>query len=377
MDSKSRRVCGAFRFVSSMKRSTTRSATIKASCPTRFGISRASSAFNSSLCIPSKTTLCSAGPGDSWTVDQFGNAVGKTNGRPMIQLDDLLVALRTVGPARVSCSIDPTPEGILRMQSEMRKHKTFQPRVIDQIERALGPQQISLTGIPETSHFARVLVAADYRMKRIAMDLEQAPVKQLPSFLDMLANSRARLTNMMPRWWLACDYEPLARSEDGLAWELRGPGVQVMTEDDMVKQDGTRTESGRKSDLAVKWAETMNARYEELSVKQPIFGQLRNLMDMCVVAAVMEKHRLIERAGCDISLLTRSDSDLVLESWNAPRTVSTQCSFTKRGREYLITASGGVEIESWQVAENSQVDATVRRLRDEAAGAGDAKRWWN
>ena len=108
-------------------------------------------------------------------------------------------------------------------------------------------------------------------------------MRELPSFLDMLAHSQVKLKNMMPRWWLACDYEPMARTEDGLGWELRGPGVKVMTETDFVAADGSRTSTGKKGDLAQKWADTMTAHYDELSLKMPIFGQLRNLMDLCVV----------------------------------------------------------------------------------------------
>ena len=49
------------------------------------------------------------------------------------------------------------------------------------MEEALGPQTISITGVPPTSHFARVIVAADFRMKRLAMDFEPAPVDDMPS----------------------------------------------------------------------------------------------------------------------------------------------------------------------------------------------------
>ena len=190
----------------------------------------------------------------------------------------------------------------------------------------------------------------------------------------MLAHSRAKLTNMMPRWWLACDYEPLARTTDGLAWELRGPGVKVMTEDDFVSADGARQTTGRKSDLAQKWADTMTAHYDQLSTKEPIFGQLRNLMDLCVMAAVIDKNGLVEIAGCDLSPLTRSDSDVVLTAWNPPKTVATQCSFTKRGREYLITASGGVQIESWRVADRERIDDRVKRVYRKASTTSD--NWW-
>ena len=324
---------------------------------------------------PEQNDIVLAGPGDGWKVTESGDVVGRTNGLPILQLDDLLVALRGSEQARqlgISCSIDPTEEGMRRMRTVGRKQGAFHPSVLAKLEQAMGPQQIKLTGIPADSHFARVLVAADYRMKRIAMQLEQSPLRELPSYLSMLKNSRVKVTNMMPRWWMACDYEPMARTEDGLGWELRGPGVKVMTEMDFVDSDGTRTASGKRSDLAQKWADAMTKNYEKLSKKSPVFGQLRNIMDLAIIAAVIDKHDLAEKAGCDLSVLTESSIDL--GTWNAPKTVSTQCSVTKRGREYLVTASGGVQIESWQVAEKAEVKPALSTVYTKASMSSDS--WW-
>lgn len=327
------------------------------------------------LVYPDQQDIVLVGPGEGWMVTDQGDVVGRTTGLPVIQLDDLLVALRTSQQARqvgISCSIDPTPEGISNMNKLMRKQRSFQPRVLKQIEQAMGPQQISVTGVPDDTHFARVLVAADYRMKRIAMNLEQSPLRQLPSFLDMWRNTDAKVTSTMPRWWLACDYEPMAQTEDGLGWELRGPGVKVMTESEFVAADGKRTRTGKSAKIAQKWASTMTAHYDDLAKRSPVFGQLRNLMDLCVIAAVIDKNNLDEKAGLDLSGL--SADNLPFQSFDAPRTVSTKCSFTKRGRDYLITASGGVQIESWQVADKSQVDARVTEVYEKAADAGSS--WW-
>ena len=323
---------------------------------------------------PEQNDIVLAGPGEGWTVTDSGDVVGVTTGLPVLQLDDLLVALRTSRQARevgISCSIDSTQEGIRRMQAVARKAGTFSKSVLPKMEKALGPQQISITGVPSDSHFARVLVAADYRMKRIAMNLEPSPMRELPSYLAMWRNTRGN-TNTMPRWWLACDYEPMARTADGMGWELRGPGVKVMTEAEFVAADGTRQRTGKSGKIAQKWADTMSAHYEELSKKSPIFGQLRNLMDLSVIAAVIDKNNLDKQAGIDLSKLT--SDDIPFQSYDAPKTVSAKCSFTKRGREYLITASGGVEIESWHVADKSQVDARVSKVYDEAAEAGSS--WW-
>ncbi len=206
------------------------------------------------------------------------------------------------------------------------------------------------------------------------MRLEPTPLASLPSFLDMLAGSRAKLTNMMPRWWLACDYEPLARSEDGLAWELRGQGVQCKTEDDLVANDGTVTPTGRQSPIAARWASEMTRQYDELSERDPVFGQLRNLMDLSVIAALIKREQLMERAGCSLPTLTGQNHDFVLQAWNPPKTVATVCSFIKRGREYLITASGGVQIDAWRYAAQSQVSPHVGQIHASTPHAEN--RWW-
>src|SRR5262245_63379055 len=105
------------------------------------------------------------------------------------------------------------------------------------MRKALGPQQITLTGVPTDSHFARVLVSSDFHMKRLGMNLEQSPVRALPSFIDMLKHDTSG-DHPTPRWWLECDYEALGRSEDGLASELRGRGVKCMAADESIDAQG-------------------------------------------------------------------------------------------------------------------------------------------
>jgi len=58
------------------------------------------------------------GPAEGWKIDDHGALVGATTGRPLLLLDDLRVALRAAGgPVRsvISCSIDPTQEGLQRL----------------------------------------------------------------------------------------------------------------------------------------------------------------------------------------------------------------------------------------------------------------------
>jgi hypothetical protein len=182
---------------------------------------------------------------------------------------------------------------------------------------------------------------------------------------------------MMPRWWLACNYEPLAKSEDGLAWELRGPGVKVMTEDEIIGADGSVKGSGKVNPVAQKFSDLMTEHYDELAARQPVFGDLRNLMDMCVVAALISKEGMLAKANLELPCLLGQNDKLEPSYWHAPKSVATQCSFVKRDREYLITASGGVDVNSWEVASKSVVDSTVSQVREQAATKNKDSIWWN
>jgi hypothetical protein len=330
--------------------------------------------------LPEENDIVLAGPGEGWKVADNGYVVGVTTGLPVNRLDDLLVAFRTVENARqgaLTCSIDPTETGLKQFEEVVKSTGgRMQPGVIPALERAMGPQTISVTGVPASSHFARILVASDYRMKRYAMELDKSPVKGLPSFLSMLKSKKSSLDNMLPRWWLACNYQPLAKSEDGLAWELRGPGVKVMTEDDFV-EGGKVKRSGKSSPVAQQWADTLTAKYGELSVADPVFGALRNVMDVCIIAALIQREDLLHKLKLELPNITSERDGVKLQAFYTPKEVDSRCSVTRSGRDFIITASGGVEINSWSVIEKTEEDAAVGKLRENAAGKQGKSLWWN
>jgi len=177
-----------------------------------------------------------SGPADALVVNQAGDVVGAATGRPPLVLEDLVVALRAINATRnggVSCSIDPTREGVTNLQAVLSRQGPVgaDPRpTFAAMEKALGPQKVTVTGVPTDSRMARVLVAADYRMKRIGMGHEPSGLAKLPSYLDMLpAGGRAMAT---PRFWLEADYDPIARDPDELAWKIGGRRMKCLTESD-------------------------------------------------------------------------------------------------------------------------------------------------
>lgn len=326
------------------------------------------------LVYPERNDIVLAGPAEGWKVDRLGNVVGETTNRPVLMLDDLMVALRAAAASQlepISCSIDPTPEGVRRLRSVSSRLRTIgnPEQTMAKIEDALGPQVISVTGIPADSHFARTLVAADFRMKRLAMNFEPAPVDGMPSFLHMMKQSRRGATSMMPRWWLAANYQPLAKSADGLAWQIRGQGVQCLTESDHFDAAGRRQETGQADPIAARWAENMTDRFSDLADHDSAFGQLRNAMDLAVVSALLVRQKLWDQSNLDAPHLLEQAE---LASYPIPRSTASKASFVRKGRDWLVSASGGVQILPWEIADQGGEVAEIGPIRSRFDRLADA-----
>ncbi len=328
---------------------------------------------------PEQNDIVLAGPGEGWKVSTDGEIIGATTNRPVLLLDDLLVALRSTEALRqtgISCSIDPTPEGLARFQ-ELFKNISRSPDdpepLMAAVEQAMGPQIITIKGVPEACHFARVLVAADYRMKRLAMAFDKPPIAGMPNYLQMMKSGRGA-GNAMPRWWLAPDYDALVTDGNGLAWEFQKAGVKCMTEDSLLGNSGKFQRTKQKNPLAQQWADNMTSHYEELSEKESIFGQLRNCMDLAVLAALISHHDLPGKCGWDMAVFL--DPDFKAKRYNAPRTVHTLASYVQKRSGLVISASGGVAINPWPMLEAPQEKPELDATRQQAA-AHTTNWWWD
>ncbi len=158
--------------------------------------------------------------------------------------------------------------------------------------------------------------------------------------------------------------------------EIAGPGIKTMTEQEVVQDDGTLKQAGKSEPNAERWASLFTEKMSELSTKEPIFGQLRNVMDCSVAAAIIHSRKLGEVSGCDLSVLLGKKETLALTSLEAPKTLEPQCSFLKTAGGWVVTASGGVLIDGWKVAGESVTNAALVSVRESAmASSGNSWSW--
>ena len=331
---------------------------------------------------PEAHDIVLAGPGGEPMVDAAGNVVAKGSGRPLLFLEDLITALRSIDAARqggLTCSIDPTPDGLARVRTFLASQKAMGPNrdaVFRGMEEALGRQKVTIGGVPGTSRFARVLVAADYRLKRIGMGLEASGVKELPSYLAMVpAGGKA---STLPRFWLEADYDPIAHDADGLAWRIGGRRMKCLTESDALGGEGVQRGKGAADPVAEKWCKAMTGHYDAVAKAHPVFQELVGCVDIAVVAALIQGRQLATRAGIDLGPLLDADK-LPLPAYDVPASVPTVASGLKKGNAWILTASGGVLIQPWQFASNVVAANDVAPARTAALGSRPAAggSWWD
>ncbi|MBS0208453.1 MAG: DUF1598 domain-containing protein [Planctomycetes bacterium] len=333
------------------------------------------------LVYPEQQDIVLVGYGEGWVLDKQGYIVGRTTKKPVLLLDDFTVALRAARQSMrgggISCSIDPTESGLKALREYAAKLTEIGQLSTEQVEQTLGMQNISVSGVPANSHFARVLVAADYRMKRIGMNLDKSQVVPgLPSYIDLLSGGGRGMQSMTPRWWLVPNYPAILADPNGLAWELRGCSVKTMTEETFFNPDGGKKQTGQSSPAAQQWANKMTEKFDKLAEKQPVFGQLKNCMDLAVVTALIVKHDLAAKAG--LSLFSTADPmHLVNQSLETPRMVPTQAGVTQKGSSFIVSASGGVEIRTADSLNRVETTEKLTPIRQTLKTPEPSHWWWN
>jgi hypothetical protein len=333
-----------------------------------------------------------AGPAEGWMTDPMGRVRGIESGGPIVELQDLVVALRAFPPDGqdtrvISCSIDPTQEGLAAMGSFIRSAGTqfaasrsgvLTQRLVRGLRDSLGLQNITIKGVPADTHFAQVLVEADYRMKLIGIGLER-PRIQLTSYIDL---AKPASPNALMRWYFVPDYECVRVSDDKLAMELVGDGVKLVGADELVTRDGSRVGSGMVDAASKRFVEGFTAKYPELAAKEPVYAQLRNLIDLAVAAAFIQQEDYCTRAGWTMEVFG-DERSFPVQTLSTPQRVQCAINAVWKGRTLMTPIGGGVEIRAKKAlaAENLLADeqGQVASQRDELTldHLADGQWWWD
>jgi Protein of unknown function (DUF1598) len=331
---------------------------------------------------PDTKDIVIAGPAEGFFPDFTGRLLGMSSGRAVLELQDLTCALRAFPPGgkhphEIGVSIDPTQEGLARMQQWL---KSIRPGpgdaqlIVEGLKQAQGLHTVTVNGVSPRTHFAQVMVEADYRMKLIGIGIEPPPVK-MTTYI-----ARASTNEAMQRWYFTPNYDCVRVADDDLAMELVGQGVKLVGASELVAATGQRAETGGQSRASTAFCQSFTANYPQIALRNPVYGQLKNLIDLAVAAAFIQKQDYYAQAGWKMEVLG-DERQYSIETFETPRSVEPACTAIWKGNRLFTPIGGGVQMEPVRAIqpENRLTDekGTVKQAYGSIKLDGLAKgQWW-
>ncbi|HMO92757.1 MAG TPA: DUF1598 domain-containing protein [Pirellulaceae bacterium] len=343
------------------------------------------------MVIPESNDLVIAGPAGPWKFDRGGRGVNVATGRPVLLLDDLVVCLRNAweGNGVFGCSIDPRQENLAKVQEFQQTSKLVGDAKMSRLRELMGLQDITVHGIDPRTHAGQVIVEADYRMKLIAMGLEET-IHQVPSYLDRITYDEQG--NVPPvdllRLWFTMNYDGISASPDGQVFQLLGQAVKVQSESEFLGERGERVQTGQASGPAKTFAADFTRNYTELSKKYAIYGELKNVFDLSLAANLIHRFGLADRVGWTPTYFASPTS---LHAFNYqvpleahPVTVMSvvndrtlrQTIGSKRLNHHIIGVSGGVDFDVNPVLRRVKSDEVLDDLKMQSSSGQTSKWHW-
>ena len=247
------------------------------------------------MLFPETNDIVIAGPAGPWKLNEEQRPVNIETGKPVLQLDDMVVCLRNAweNNGKFGCSITPRKDNLASTKQFLTSTKLKGNRWAEGIRDTLGQQDIEVFGIDSQTHAARVLVEADYRMKLLGMGLE-ATIPEVPSYLDRIQlNADGAVPPMdVVRWWFTLNYDDIVADDDRTTFTFNGTGVKVLSENEFISDQGDRIHTGKSNGPTQGFARDFTNHFDALATKYPVYRQLKNVFDLALVASLIRDQDL-------------------------------------------------------------------------------------
>jgi len=338
---------------------------------------------------PDRGDLVVAGPAGDWQLDEESRLVGTDDGQPVVRLDDLVVILQHVMGSRdnyFGCAITPTQEALARAKQFIEESSkrpigassAARNRWIERLRAAVGKQKIEVYALDPRTRVARVLVEADYRMKLVGMGLEEG-VPGVDSYLDTIPGDNVPPMGVL-RWWFTLNYDAVVASPDRRAFEFRGQGVKVLSENELLTAQGKRVHTNASEPLNRRFAAGFTRHFDALARKYPVYADLRNVFDLALFAALIESEGLADKVGWHMTCF--GDPAYPVERLPACKQVDTVVNYRViRPGLFVTGVSGGVSVRPSPLVSSAAIDTdssgTLAKQHAQAAPTRlPQESWW-
>jgi len=273
--------------------------------------------------------ICGRGDFIKYEDDQ---PIGDSNGLPCLTIEDLRSCWELVDKNRAKpfgCSIGPTASGLQKLRQRMLAEP---PPSTGDLSAALGRQRIDLILLSGKYSIGHSIVAADVRLKRLALGIESTGRFKLPPVQDL---GRV-MEGVIPRVWVGTNYDPILRSADRRAWGIHGEFEVHL--DFPNELEPTSTERRRIEAWCKQWTEAVN----DPQFAAPAFQHVRGISDLAVIVALIQRYDLLPKPMSN-ARWTKSARDIPARP--VPRWTESLCRIETKPRRLV---AGGVLLAPWE-----------------------------
>ena len=240
-------------------------------------------------------------------------------------------------------------------------------------------------GLDPRTRAARVLIEADYRMKLVGMGLEEG-VLGVPSYLEEVKRLGGDPPSMnVLRWWFTLNYEGIRATAARDAFQWEGPGVKVLSENELLSETGDRIHTGKSDELTSGFARSFTKHFEALAAKYPIYAELKNIFDLALVAGLIQSHDVPAQIGWHMTFLADPAGYRVALGPQPKEVGSVVNSVTVNKSRFFAGVSGGVSVDTSALVNAAAVraddygvmDAAHASATPQAANVPRDAWWWD
>lgn len=184
----------------------------------------------------------------------------------------------------------------------------------------------------------------------------------------------------MQRWWFTPSIKNVRVTKDRSAMELVGSGVQLLTEDYQLDPNGRLVLRDKKpSGASHAYSQAFTKKYDEIANMSPIYAQLRNVVDVLLVGAYLNKEKIYDLAKWRPGLLL-DEKQLPVEKLPAIKAAPCLANAIWKGSRLIAPAGGGVSILAADSLQQEHLLADEKgelqqRFRD--TKIADENWWWD
>jgi hypothetical protein len=156
--------------------------------------------------------------------------------------------------------------------------------------------------------------------------------------------------------------------------------VKLVGEGEMVSSTGERNAAGRTNPASQQFVDAFTKVYPQLAEKSPIFAQLRNCIDLAVVAAFIQHQDYYALAKWTPTIFA-NESKYAVETLNPPKQVESSVTAVWKGSTLVTPIGGGVQIKATEALDPTNLLEDKKEVVEKARSGVDlshltADQWW-